>query len=259
MDKNATEDTKAFFFGGGSTIMSLLITIILAWITNEITGVNPFIAFFLSLILVAISVQIVNEVRWTIRRKNGFVNVETFSDSGFNEHEKLAWLKLSSKNETEKIKLHIIIRRAINGREISLSNLAFIGNGVFVAKDIVLEDYPQKISIMSVAEDYGYLLTEDKKVSLRILLDGENNFSQELCEIFFEIKGKIDDKYIFSEFYKGVIVYRCSSEPNILVGQEETSYRSSDIKWQSLEKWSLEEENKRPLLREIRNYADKMF
>ena len=198
---------------------------------------------------------------WSIKRKNGFVDVFVSpDDDNITEHEKVAYLGVSLKDAVDKIKLHVIIHRVTHGVDnIEFGDLSFFNGSVYIVKDLNLESYMKKISVMSIIEDHAFVITEDGKRDLRIFLDNNKSFSLERCELFFEIKGIINEKYVFSEFYKGGIVYQCSTEPNIFIGQDKKPFRSSQMKWEYFYKWSIEEENKRPILREIRNFADRTY
>lgn len=241
--------------------MGTLISIILSFGVSKFLDWNPILIFLIIFISLFVITQIINEIRWYIKRNNGFLKISIGSDEFFSEDEKYSWLEFIPKNEYENVKIQVIAKRITNGRNIGLSELSFVGNGLYLGKDIVLTDYPVKVNISSICENYLFFKDDGKKHPIEICLyKGEEDSSIEKCEIFFEIKGLIDDKYRFSEFYKGTIVYECSTEPDIFTGsnEAEVSYRGSTIKWESFKKWSKDEEDKRPLLREMRNVADKM-
>lgn len=263
MDKNAIQDTLSNF---GTWFMGLTIPSLVTWLSSQPKTINSVFIFIISFVLVISIIQIVNEIRRAVKRKNGFIKIEESSSEGRYGKENFAWLTLSPKNETETLKIHIRVVRGIYGRELSLSDLTDIKKGgVYIVKDLVIDGYPKKIPVFSIVEDCAYLFTENKelgengKIPFRILLDEGKNFSEQKFEIVFEVNGKINDKYVFQESYKGIVSYNCSTEPDIVEGSDTSPiyHRSCEIKWVDFRNWSKDEESKRPILRDMKNLADR--
>jgi len=249
MDKNAFKDTGKFFYSFWRDIMVVIIPVLIGWLAKLFTHINPFVAGFLAILIVLAVIHLFNEIRWKIKRDRGIVIISPRSDEKLpNEKEKSIWINNSSKNEFDKLNFDVIIKRMTLDDNIMGSDLA-IEENTCIIKDFEVERLPRKITIASGAENIVWVyLDGEKKMRMDVLLPFEEVYLKDSYEIVFEINGKINSEYIFSELYKIDFSYVCTKEPNIFVGQNE-SHRMCAIDLIDFRSWSEKQEKNRLTLR----------
>jgi hypothetical protein len=196
--------------------------------------------------------------KWHRKAKEGFVNIIPLFDGGYNEHEKFAWLEVESKNDFEKTVFYVKLMR-ITGKHKDGGESDYRVNQKYFSRMSKAENIPAEIKIASASDDTMFLLLDGKKVPFRVLLDEESNYSTQAFEIIFEIKGKTNGKYHFREFYKGELVFKCTTDPIVLVGQEQIGHRNSVVVLRNVERYDYEREQDRNINKEMVSVRDKMI
>ncbi len=254
--KNAIKST--FSENWGWSLISLGIASFVALLTDIFSEWNPIFIFFIAFSIFCGIIYIINFVYWANRRKNGFLNIVPQFDGGYDETEKFAWIEVALKDEFDSARLYVILKRCTEKN--ASEGTDYIINKKYFGIGLVVEDTPQRVNIASAQEDYMYLLMENTKIPFRTLIDESINYSSQLFELVFEVKGKLNGKYVFSEFYKGDLSFYCTTDPLIIVGQKEERHRAAIVKLENVERYDyFESEDRRKIKKEIVAVKDKMI
>lgn len=252
MDKNSFRNTGHFLLlDGGWGIMTYIIPFLSAFLFSKKD--NAIVAGIVSFLVCVLLVYIFFSIKWSNRKKEGFLNVGTdFQKDVCSEDIKFAKIIFSGKDELERIFLQLPIKRITFGYE--YGDL-FFDKQFFLAKDLELKDYPIEIPIFQIRDKFEYVVTNEELLKSIMLLDEKKSFSIDKCEIIFEANGKIDGKYTFSELYKCSIESECCTDEDIETS--EGKYRSCKIKSMKIENWTYEKEQERDILKKMRSISDK--
>lgn len=244
MDKNARKDVGKMFSEIRADIILIVLSAIAGFIAKELTSYSPILIGILSFIIFIIIYYVAMEIKWAIKRKRGFVIVKGDAPHFANEEEKSIWIEIKSFNEFNKLKINVILRRLQYGVGISGTELTVGKDKKTFVRNKEIENIPEKIFLATAHDDKLRILIEDGTFDMIAVESYDEFHIQEKFEIIIEINGKINEEYIFSELYKGVMCYTFTKEPNIYIGENE-SYRQTEIKWIDLFRWSEKDEKNR--------------
>ena len=249
MNKNAIKNTYRNLFNLGFDFMLAITTIITSYIIQIFTDIPPLVSVSVVFIFIVFVVYIINEIKWNKNEKRGFVIVDPRSSELLNEEEKTLWIEVSLKDKYDILKINVVLKRLSLGNNDEYADLLIGKENKCFTKEINVENFPKKVLIAKGIEDNITFLLGETNLTYKATRLFEKIFLKGDFEIVIEVQEKINEKYIFSEWYRGSICYTCKKEALILVGQEQEPHRSSYIEWKTFERWSKKDEENRDLLR----------
>lgn len=249
MNKNAIKNTLKNLFNLGFDFMLVAIIYIANSIIKIFINVPPLILVAIIFIAVIFILHLINEISWKHKEKRGFVIINPNSSVSLNEEEKTLWIEASLKDEYDILKINIVLKRLSLGNSNEYADLSIGKENKCFTEEINVERFPKKILIAKGIEDNITFLLGETNFTYKATRPFEKIFLKGDFEIVIEVQEKINEKYIFSEWYRGSICYTCKKEALISVGQEQEPHRSSYIEWKTFERWSKEDEENRELLR----------
>jgi hypothetical protein len=247
--KNASKNMWVFIATVGWDVLIAVLSFIVVWAVNTYTDLNGWIAGCITFVSILLLVFISNILKWAIKAKRGIAIVSPKASERSNEEEKPAWIEIRVRDDFDKIKVYVILKRLSIGFGDDGADLLIGKENKCFASELEVENFPKRIDIASGVEDNVFFYLDEEKVPFKILTPYDDLYLREEYEFVFEINGKINGEYLFSEFYKGNVRYTCNEKPNFFVGRKQKPHRQSMIEFLDLKRWSEKGERLRDVRR----------
>ena len=207
MNKNAWIDTIGFIEKWWKDVLIVIASILIAHVLNILPKCSRFIVTIIVFLIIFACILIINEIRWYMKRKRGFIeiNPQPMNSLSFNEEEKKLWINIAVKNKFDKLNLNLLLKRLSIGNSNDFSDLAIGSKNKIFFRELNLENVFKEIPIAKGVEDNIFFLLDGEDFIYKAASPYQEIYLQGQFEIVLEAKGKINEKYFFQNFIKEIL------------------------------------------------------